>query len=109
VEKAVTNPYRAFRQLERMLFLGVPERPEPFWEREGNGEMEGRLTGRSQLGDHLLPILLQGAQTISTITYRPESGEILHESAPLLQPSHIGPRRDDRSPGKRLRAQKAKK
>jgi hypothetical protein len=104
VNKVQTNPYRAYRQLERKLFLGVPERPESFWEREGNHQMQGRMTGRSLLGEPVLPVLLEGAQTLATIIYRPESGEVLFEPVKPPQPQRIGPSREDATPDLRQRA-----
>lgn len=81
--KDVTNSYRAFRQLERKLFLGVPEHPESFWEREGNDETQRRFSGRSLQAAQVHPESLQVAQTIATIIYRPKSGEVIVEpSAP---------------------------
>jgi len=79
--KNVTNSYRAFRQLERKLFLAVPEHPESFWERDGNDERQSRMTGRSLQAGQVQPVSLQAAQTIATIIYRPKSGEILVEPA----------------------------
>jgi hypothetical protein len=82
--KKVTNPYRAFRQLERKLFLAVPEHPESFWERDGNDERQSRLTGRPLQAGQVRPASLQAAQTIATVVYRPKSGEILVE--PVARP-----------------------
>jgi hypothetical protein len=79
--KSVTNSYRAFRQLERKLFLAVPEHPESFWERDGNDETQSRLSGRSLQAAQVQPASLQAARTIATIIYRPKSGEILVEPA----------------------------
>jgi hypothetical protein len=79
--KNATNSYRAFRQLERKLFLAVPEHPESFWERDGNDERQSRLTGRSVKAAPDRPVSLQPAQTIATIIYRPKSGEILVQPA----------------------------
>ena len=79
--KSVTNSYRAFRQLERKLFLAVPEHPESFWEREGNDETQSRLTGRPLQAGQLQPVSLQAVQKIATVIYRPKSGEIIVEPA----------------------------
>jgi hypothetical protein len=93
--KSVTNSYRAFRQLERKLFLAVPEHPESFWEREGNDETQSRLTGRPLQAGQAQPASLQAAQPIATIIYRPKSGEIRVEPA--------RPRRRTRKSGNRAR------
>jgi hypothetical protein len=108
VDKDVTNPYRAFRQLERMLFLGVPERPEPFWEREGNSEMQGRFTGRSQLADQVLSLPLQGGQMIGTIVYRPQMGEVLFEPMISHQAPCAGSELKELAPEDRVRLAQSK-
>ena len=75
-----TNLYRAYRQLERLLFFGVPERPEPMWERETSHESSDRLTGRALVSSDGSSVSLEGAQTLATITYDPESGQVEYES-----------------------------
>lgn len=75
-KKAKANPYRAFRQLERQLFLGVPERPELFWQRDGNNAVTDRLTGRSIVSDHNGSISLDGARVIAKTIYRPKTMQV---------------------------------
>jgi hypothetical protein len=74
------NLYRAYRQLERLLFSGVPERPESMWEREGSHESWDRVTGRPPVSNNGGVVSLEGAETIATITYSPESDEVVVES-----------------------------
>lgn len=73
-----TNLYRAYRQLERLLFSGVPERPESMWEREGSHESWDRVTGRPPTSNPGA-VSLEGAETLATITYSPESDEVVIE------------------------------
>lgn len=42
----VSDPFRAIRQFERLLFRGVPEHPEPTWQRDSNEHVSQRMTGR---------------------------------------------------------------
>lgn len=72
----MANPYRAFRQLERLVFRGVPEQPEPLWLRDGNAHVPERLTGKSQLGGALPFGVLKGAKAVGTIVYRFATEEI---------------------------------
>lgn len=44
----MADPYRATRQFERFLFDGVPEHPEPVWQRDLNAHATERYTGRPQ-------------------------------------------------------------
>ena len=75
------NPYRAFRQLERMVFRGVPEQPEPIWLRDRNAHVRERLTGRSQLAGGLPANWREGAQLLLTVVYRPNSQRIDYETS----------------------------
>ena len=81
------NPYRAFRQLERLVFRGVPEQPEPIWLRDRNAHVPERLTGRSQLAGGLPADWREGAQLLVTVVYRPASLRIEYE--PSTQPAPI--------------------
>jgi hypothetical protein len=72
------NPYRAFRQLERKLFHGVPERPETSWGRDSNTLVPDRLTGRSQFGSEVSNRSLRNAKIIATIKYGDESDEVTY-------------------------------
>ena len=78
MKRKVANPYRAVRQLERKLFLGVPERPESTLERDGNNSVLDRLTGRSLQSGRLSTISLSGGQKIATTIYRPKSEEVVY-------------------------------
>jgi hypothetical protein len=84
-KKAKANPYQAFRQLERQLFLGVPEKPESFWQRDGNNAVTDRLTGRSVVADHNGSISLDGARIIAKTIYRPKSMQVTVEHAAVSQ------------------------
>lgn len=75
----MANPYRAFRQFERMVFRGVPEQPEPISLRDGNAHVPERLTGRSQLGAALPANWSEGAVLLRTLVYRPASGQVDYE------------------------------
>jgi len=75
-----TNLYRAYRRIERMLFFGVPEQPEPMWEREGSNESGDRVTGRPLVSSGAGLVSLEGAETLATIKYNPETGELVYES-----------------------------
>lgn len=39
---------RVIRKFERFLFKGIPEQPEPTWERDDNTYVEMRQTGKAQ-------------------------------------------------------------
>jgi hypothetical protein len=69
------NPYRAFRQFERKLFQGVPERPETSWGRDSNALVPERLTGRSQFAPDANEESPGKGRIIATIKYRPDSDE----------------------------------
>jgi hypothetical protein len=75
------NPYRAFRQLERILFRVVPEQPEPTWLRDRNAHVPERLTGRSQLAAGLPVDWREGAQLLLTVVYRPSMQSIDYEKS----------------------------
>ncbi len=70
----MNNAYRAFRQFERLLFRGVPEQPEPSWQRDFHSLVPIRHTGKSQLPYE--PFLQAKGKVIATIIYRPEAEEI---------------------------------
>ena len=69
------NPYRAFRQFERKLFHGVPERPETSWGRDSNTLVPERVTGKSQFASDADEASLAKAKIIATIKYRHDSDE----------------------------------
>lgn len=77
----LVNPYRAFRQLERQIFRGVPEQPEPILQRDLNAHVPERLTGRSQLSIGLPTEATDGGTLIATIIYRGEAEEIIYEGS----------------------------
>ncbi len=72
------DAYAAFRELERLFFRGVPERPEPVWERELNAIAPDRQSGRSQLAFEVS----QGAVgvRVATIVHWPDGDEIEYAS-----------------------------
>ncbi len=78
------NPYRAFRRLERLIFRGVPEHPEPLWFRNDNAHVPERLTGRSQLSAGLPDDALNRATLIATIVYCPATEEVEYIRQPLV-------------------------
>jgi hypothetical protein len=79
----MTNPYRAFRQLERQIFRGVPEQPEPILQRDLNAHVPERLTGRSQLAGGLRgAVATDGATLIATIVYTEGTEKIVYEPVP---------------------------
>jgi hypothetical protein len=80
-----TSLYRAYRQLERMLFFGVPERPEQMWEREGSNESLGRVTGKPLVSGRVRSVSFDGAETLATITYDSKSGDVVVER-PIPRP-----------------------
>jgi len=72
----VINTYRAFRQLERKIFRGVPETPESVYERDFSSHVPERLTGRSQLAGGLPLALIERFPVVAIVTYRPAAGQI---------------------------------
>lgn len=72
----MVNAFSAIRQFERFLFRGVPEHPEPTWQRKINANVTDRHTGRSQL-----PVQSSGYDTsdwrpICKIVYKPDKEQI---------------------------------
>jgi hypothetical protein len=63
---------RSIRRLEYLVFGGVPEAPEPMFERDGNPQAEGRTTGRA-LGGAYYP-LANTEQTDGILEFDPETG-----------------------------------
>jgi hypothetical protein len=63
----MANPYRAFRQLERKVFRGVPEQPESAWQRSPNAQATERLTGRALREPALPPA--DEKQVFATVAY----------------------------------------
>jgi len=43
----MSNPYADFRRLERLIFDGVPEKPEPIFEVNTQADTHGRVSMRS--------------------------------------------------------------
>lgn len=64
---------RAIRRLEFLVFGGVPEAPEPMFERDGNPQAEGRLTGRAIGGGH--PVITFGERR-GVFEFDPETGKV---------------------------------
>lgn len=73
------NPYRAFRQLERKIFRGVPETPESMYERNFSSHVPERLTGRSQLAGGVPIASIEQFPVIAVVTYSSGTGLILVE------------------------------
>ncbi len=63
----MSNPYRAVRQFERLLFRGVPEQPEALW--TGHGHVNERETGRSLSGDEVPAEVTEEAVHWATVVY----------------------------------------
>lgn len=80
---AMADPYRAFRQLERRIFRGVPELPEPLPPRDNTHVVE-RFTSRSQFGGNVSADLVSGARLIAVVTYDDEKGTVSYERPSLL-------------------------
>ncbi len=72
----MVNYFRAFRRFERFLFRGVPEHPEPNWEREINANIVDRHTGKSHLIKHQNSHQRRQAEVIATITFKPQERQI---------------------------------
>lgn len=78
------NPYRAFRQLERKIFRGVPETPESMYERNFSSHVPERLTGRSQFAGGLPIASIERFPVIAIVTYSPATGLISIEHQQYL-------------------------
>lgn len=65
---------RAIRRLEYLIFGGVPEAPEPMFDRDGNPQAEGRITGRAVWGGqhHAVDI----ANSRGRIEFDPRTGDV---------------------------------
>lgn len=72
----MTNFFRAIRQFERFLFQGVPEQPEPTWERNISAHVEDRYSGKSQLLEQWDYYDTTEDQLIATIIYQPDEKQI---------------------------------
>lgn len=73
----MVNPYRAFRQLERKIFRGVPEAPESIYERDFSSQAPECLSGRSQFAEGLPLGSVERFPVVAVVTYRLSSGEIV--------------------------------
>jgi hypothetical protein len=81
----MANPYRAFRQLERKIFRGVPEQPEPISQRDINAHVAERITGRSQRGGGVPNSAIENAKLIATVIFNFDSQEVFVErSTPAI-------------------------
>lgn len=60
---------QSFRQLERFLFRGAPERAESTYERDSNAYVNDRITGRPQFFDEHDCAGTEGYKLIAVITH----------------------------------------
>lgn len=61
--------HSAFRRMERKVFDGVPEQPEPVWERDTNANVAERATGRSQFSNAVQAAALASAPVVAILRY----------------------------------------
>lgn len=72
----MVDHFSAFRRFERFLFKGVPEHPEPSWERETSGNVTERRTGKSHILERRNSHQEEVAEVIATIYFRPDLEQI---------------------------------
>ena len=65
----MANNFQTLRRFERFVFKGVPEAPEPNYQRELNSNVPDRFTGKSQLVDNQDPEADTGSTIIANISY----------------------------------------
>jgi hypothetical protein len=70
---------KIIRKFERFLFKGIPEQPEPVWERDDNANVFMRQTGKSQSSSSGSDISTD-SQLIGTFTYNLEDQSELYQS-----------------------------
>ena len=68
------NSSKIIRKFERMLFKGIPEQPEPTWERHSNTNVSMRETGRAQSAAFVKDVI-KDSQILGKISYNYETGE----------------------------------
>ncbi len=71
---ATLERLRANRELELLVFGGVPEAPEPMFDRDGNPQAESRITGRALSGGRYPSV--EAYQCTEFIEFDPETGEV---------------------------------
>ena len=69
----MVDTFRANRQFERFIFHGVPERPEPTWERDSRGSFEGRYSGKSHVSSQDQEYDLSEDEIVATLIYDSDS------------------------------------
>lgn len=67
---------RIIRKFERLVFNGVPEKPEPNYERELNADVNDRFTGKSQILSQSLVPNKENLRKIADIYFYPDSETI---------------------------------
>jgi hypothetical protein len=72
----MVNYFCAFRRFERFVFRGVPEHPEPIWERTINANVVDRHTGRSHITEQRNSHDTEENRLIATIVFRPDLKQI---------------------------------
>jgi hypothetical protein len=72
----MVNYFRAFRRFERFLFKGVPEHPEPSWERNTSANVIYRHTGKSHILDRPNSHQKGEAKLIAKIIVRPDLKQV---------------------------------
>lgn len=72
------NTYRAIRQLERFLFRGIPEHPEPVYPGEGYNNFEVRLTSKPQAHTTGIQETESKNEHFATVVYGEKSVDVIY-------------------------------
>lgn len=70
---------RITRKFERLLFRGVPDKPESNYEREFHAQVDDRLSGKSQLRNCNFDIETDNLIKIANISYFIDSEKTIVE------------------------------
>jgi len=73
------NTYRSIRQLERFLFRGVPEHPEPAYPGDSNASVEVRLTGKTQASEKALDATEKDFELFATVIYDAKDVKVIYK------------------------------
>lgn len=65
---AMSESNRIIRKFERLVFKGVPEKPESSYERESHGYLDGRVTGKASIQNGFADLDDPDLITIATVT-----------------------------------------